>query len=116
MEEIAVNMIIEELKIKSENYQKEVEVRILGKCPFIIQIGALTITTDESGKVITHNTDTPTQFSKKAIDEILTMTFKDGNGVNLIPKVYSRVEWYNLQMNEVNIRIKLLEEISNRKH
>lgn len=98
--------------MKSKSYQDQVELRVLDKCPFIIQVGALTITTDESGKVITHNTDTPTQFTKTAIDDILTMTFVNGNGKPILPKVYTRVEWYVQQLNEINISIELLEEIS----
>lgn len=116
MEKTALNQTLEELRMKSKNYQNQVELRVLDKCPFIVEVGALTITTDESGKVITHNTETPTQFTKKAIDEILTMTFINGNGVPIIPKVYTRVEWYIQQLNEVKISIELLEGISNTEH
>ena len=116
MEKAAFIKTLEELRMKSKNYQDQVELRVLDKCPFIVEVGALTITTDESGKVITHNTDTPTQFSKKAIDKILTMTFKDGNGIPVIPKIYTRVEWYIQQLNEVKISIELLEGISNTVH
>jgi len=49
---------------------------------------------NENVKVITQNSNYPTQFTQKVVDEILTMTFKNGNENVVNPKVYSRVEWY----------------------
>ncbi len=113
MEKIALNQTLEELRIKSRNYQDQVEFRVLEKCPFIVQVGALTITTDETGKVITHNTDVPTQFSQKAVDEILTMTFKNGNGEVVIPKVYTRKKWYEERINDLTEIITQFEQLLN---
>lgn len=111
MEKAALNKTLEELREKSQNYQHQIELRILDKCPHIVQVGALTITTDENGKVINQNSNYPTQFTQKAVDEILTMTFKNGNGDVVIPKVYSRVEWYQERLNELTKTIKQLEPL-----
>jgi len=70
----------------------------------------LTITTDESNRVITQNSNYPTQFTQKAVDEILTMTFKNGNGEVIIPKVYPRVKWYEERMNDLAETITQFEE------
>lgn len=109
MGKAALNKTLEELREKSQNYQHQIELRILDKCPYIVQVGALTITTDENGKVINRNSNYPTQFTQKAVDKILTMTFKNGNGDVVIPKVYSRVEWYQERLNELTESIYLLE-------
>lgn len=111
MEKVELNKTLEELREKAQKYQHQVELRVLDKCPFIVQVGALTITTDETGKVITHNSNYPTQFTQKAVDEILTMTFKNGNVDVVIPKVYSRVEWYKERLNELTEAIKQFEPL-----
>jgi hypothetical protein len=109
MEKEALNKTLDELKEKSKDYQHQVELRVLDNCPFIVQVGAMTITTDENRRVITQNSNYPTQFTQKAVDEILTMTFKNGNGDVVIPKVYSRVEWYKESLDEITETIKILE-------
>jgi len=109
MGKATLNKTLEELREKSQNYQHQIELRILDKCPYIVQVGALTITTDENGKVINQNSNYPTQFTQKAVEEILTMNFKNGNGDAVIPKVYTRVEWYQERLNELTESIYLLE-------
>lgn len=109
MERIALNNALEGLIEKSKNYQHQIELRVLDKCPFIAQVGALTVATDENGKVITQNSNCPAQFTQTAVDEILTMTFKNGNGDVVIPRVYSRVEWYRERLTELTETIILLK-------
>jgi len=102
---------LSEMQERINDYQSQVELRILENCPFIIQVGALTITTDENGKVTTNNSNYPTQFTKKAVNEILKMTFKNENSEAVIPKVYSRVEWYKERLEDLKetiIKIKPL--------
>lgn len=104
----ALNQTIEILKAKASFYQNEVELRTLDNCPFIVEVGVLTVGTDETGKVITQNTNHPTQFTQKAVDEILSLSFKNGNDDVVIPKVYSGREWYFQRLNEVNKSLELL--------
>jgi len=109
MEKKSLKTAIEELSERYKNYRHQVELRVLDNCPFIVQVGALTIGIDETGRVITQNSDSPTQLSQKAVDEILTMTFKNGNGDEVIPKVYSRVEWYKERLAEIDETTTILE-------
>ena len=111
MKKAEFNITIEELSERYKNYQHQVELRTLDNSPFIVQLEALTITSDETGKIITHNSNYPTQFTQKAVDEILTMTFKNGNGDVVIPKVYSRVQWYEERLNDLTETIKQLEPL-----
>ena len=79
-----------------------------------IDIGSVALSLviiDENGKVINQNSNYPTQFTQKAVDEILTMNFKNGNGDAVIPKVYTRVEWYQERLNELTETIKQLEPL-----
>lgn len=71
--------IIEKLKSYTVLYEHGITSNVIEKCSFIVEMGALTIGTDDTGKVITQNTNTPSQFSQEAVDEIINMCFKNGN-------------------------------------
>lgn len=104
-----LNHTLEELKAKASFYQNEVELGALDNCPFIVEVGALTVGTDETGKVITQNINHPTQYTQKAVDEIFSMRFKSDNDENVIPKIYGRAEWYRNRLDDITETIKLLE-------
>lgn len=103
---------IEKLKSYAILYQNGIKSNMIEKCSFIVEVGALTIGTDDEGNVITHNTITPTQFSQKAVDEIMTIRFQSCSGKKVIPKVYGRNEWYRSRLDMVNETLELLEEIA----
>ncbi len=108
-----LNKIIDELRIRLNDYSRQTEFHVIDNYPFIIQVGALTVTTDDKNIVKLHNSLYPTQFSKKAVDEILLMTFKNGNGVKIIPKVYPWVIWYKERMNDIAETLTLFEQLQN---
>ena len=109
MEKSKLNQTVEELKSQYQYLKNEIEFQVLEKCPFIIEVGALTITTDEKGKVITQNSNHPTQFTLKAVDEILTMTFRNGYDEKVKPVVYGRNDWYKNRMKMFEESIELFE-------
>jgi hypothetical protein len=109
MGEIALNKIIEELREKSKNYQRHLELKVLDECPFIVEVGALTIGTDETINIITQNTTCPTQFTQKAVDEIIEMNWKNGNGEKVFPIVFGRNDWYGHKLKMMNETLELLE-------
>ncbi len=113
MENVDLNRIICDLRNRLNDYLHQTELHIIDNYPFIIQVGALTVTTDDNNYVILHNSLYPTQFSKKAVDEILMMTFKNGNGEIIIPKVYPRVLWYKERMNDIKETITQFEQLHN---
>ncbi len=112
MDKEVLNNKIEELKSYAVLYENGITSNVIEKCSFIVEVGALTIGTDDTGKVITQNTNTPTQFSQKAVDEIRTMCFKSGNGEKVLPKVYSRNEWYQSRLDMVKESLELLEKVT----
>lgn len=103
---------LEELVEKLKDYRHQVELTVMDKCPFIIHVGALTVGTDAHGKVISQNVYYPTQFTQSAVDEILTMTFMNGKGDLVTPKVYSRVQWFRERLTELEETIGLLDNNS----
>ncbi len=107
-----LNIDLDKLIELAQEYKNQIELRVLEKCPFIVQVGGLTIATDETGKVVTQNANYPTQFSQKAVNEIMEMTFRDGNGDIVKPKIYTRVEWYRERQNELTKTIELLKSSS----
>ncbi len=98
-----------DLKGKATIYQEAIELQILENCPFIVEVGALTVTSDESGKVLIQNSTYPSQFSEKGVKEILSFSFKNGKGEVLVPKVYARSEWYKKRLQELKVTIQTLE-------
>ena len=112
MNEAVLKNKIEELKSHAVLFEKGITSNVIEKCPFIVEVGALTIGTDDTGKVITQNTNTPTQFSQKAVDEIMTIGFKNGTGEKVLPKVYGRNEWYRSRLSMVNETLELLEKMT----
>ena len=109
MKKAEFNITIEELSERYKNYQHQVALKVLDNCPFIVQVGALTITTDETGKIITHNSNYPTQFTQKAVYEILTMTFKNGKGEKIEPIVFLRNDWYKERITIIKQTLELLK-------
>ena len=112
MDKEVLNNKIEELKSYAVLYENAITSNVIEKCSFIIEVGALTIGTDDTGEVITRNTNNPTQFSQKAVDEIMNICFKNGNGEKVLPKVYSRNEWYRSRLNMVKESLELLEKVT----
>ncbi len=112
MNEAVLKNKIEELKSHAVLYEKGITSNMIEKCSFIVEVGALTIGTDDTGKVITQNTNNPTQFSKKAVDEIMTIGFKSGKGEKILPKVYGRNEWYRSRLDMVNETLELLKKMT----
>ncbi|MCX9012965.1 MAG: hypothetical protein OIN66_17835 [Candidatus Methanoperedens sp.] len=112
MNKEVLDNIIEKLKSYAVLYEYGITSNVIEKCSFIVEVGALTIGTDDAGKVITQNTNTPTQFSQEAVDEIMNMCFKNGIGEKVLPKVYGRNEWYRSRLDMVNESLELLEKMT----
>ncbi len=95
------------LQKTAELYTRHLEISILEDAPWIVEVGALTVTTDADQKIILQNTMWPTQFTGKAVNTIMSCEFKDGNGNKVIPIAYSRAHWYKEQLAAINNTLKL---------
>src|SRR3990167_7927505 len=95
--------ILDTLRERLERYKYGIENDIIEYSTFIVEVGALTVGTEPTGKIIAQNILFPTQFSKTALEIILSMNWKDGDGKNINPKVFHKNDWYQG-------RIKLIQE------
>ncbi|MBK6949358.1 MAG: hypothetical protein IPH16_15980 [Haliscomenobacter sp.] len=86
--------IEERLQKRLLEYQSTV-CNIIEKPAFIVEVGALTVGTDENGKIIAQNVLYPEQFSKEAVQTILSMNWRDGNNNKIEPSVFFRNDWYS---------------------
>lgn len=111
MDKIYLKKLISDLEQKISDYQNQVELIVIEKTSFIVQVGALTVTTDADGVVNTQNVSYPTQFTQKAVNDILTVTFRDGFGEKIYPKIYSKVNWYSEKLTELNETFNLISSI-----
>jgi hypothetical protein len=96
---------IQELEQRLGDYTKTIGIRSLEYTPFIVEVGALTVGTDDKGVIITENKRFPMQFSEKAVKEICSMTFKDCFDDVVQPKVFSKHEWYSEQIDRLKMTI-----------
>ena len=100
-----------ELEEVLETYIHEISIPILEYATFIVEVGALTVGTDKNGVVTIENKHFPTQFSKNAVNNILSITFRNCNDEVITPKVYGKNEWYSEKIKNLKITIKELKTI-----
>jgi len=100
--------IAKQLNERLQGYSSLLANDITEYASMIVEVGALTVGTEASGKIIPQNVLYPTQFSKSAVDVILSMSWKDGNGKRVIPKVFNRNEWYRERIKVIKETLLLL--------
>ena len=103
---------IAELEKRLKSYISEISIPMLEYTSFIVEVGALTVGTDNNGVVIVENKNFPTQFSEKAVKEICSMTFRDCFDKIVQPKVFSKHEWYCEQIERLKITINELKKVA----
>ena len=101
MDKISLQKVLSDLEERINDYQNQLNLGVIERTQFIVEVGALTVSIDANGIVNTQNVPYPTQFTKKAVDEILTLTFRNGFGNKIQPKIYSRVNWYSEKLSEL---------------
>ncbi|MDN3513841.1 MAG: hypothetical protein NG747_05510 [Candidatus Brocadia sp.] len=101
---------IAELRERVKIYSHELELNILEEANKIVEVGALTVGTDSKGKIIAQNVLHPTQFAQKAVEKILTMNWRNGNGKRIEPLVYRRNDWYREKLKMTNDILKLIDK------
>lgn len=101
MDNTYLMQLISDLDQRIRDYQNQVELKVIERASYIVQVGALTVTTDVSGVVSTQNVYFPTQFIQKAVNEISNITFRNGEREEIFPKIYSNVEWYSKKLTEL---------------
>jgi hypothetical protein len=108
METATQSSLLDNLVNMAREYTRVIETPFLEKCPYIVQVGELTVSTDETGKTQLVNTQFPMQFSKIAVKQILGIEFKNSRGEKILPRVYTKREWYTERLEGINQTINLL--------
>lgn len=89
-------------------YENCLATQCVEKAPFIVEVGALTVATDEQGCLSVCNAVCPTQFTQEAVNRILSVKFTNPEGT-VQPVVYSVRDWYAMRLAEYKNTLKLLE-------
>ncbi len=102
---------IVELEERLKSYISKIEFPCIENTPFIVEVGAYTVGTDDNGVVILQNVQFPMQFSKTAINEIKAMKFSDCFNNPVQPKIYSKYEWYSKQIDSLKLTLNELRKL-----
>jgi hypothetical protein len=102
---------IQEMEQRLKAYIDTISIRSLEYTPFIVEVGALTVGTDDNGVVIVENKNFPVQFSEKAVKEICSMKFRDCFDKPVLPKVYGKHEWYSEKIDWLKMTINELKKL-----
>ena len=95
---MSIENTIKELEERMKSYISEIACPCLENTPYIVEVGALTVGTTDTGVVIVENRNFPMQFSESAVNSILSMTFRNCNDEIVIPMVYRKNQWYSKQI------------------
>jgi len=113
MKNLEISEMINQLLESQKKFSNAIENNILEKCPYIVEIGALTVCTNKNGVVEVRNVKYPMQFSQKGVDIILEMTWRNGNGEIIQPIVYGRNVWYRNRLEMINESLELIKITNN---
>ena len=84
---------------------------MLVACPYIVEVGAYTVGTDENHIMKLRDTWYPTLFSKECVDKILSNYFTGCNGRKVQPKVYTEMQWYKEKVDTLTYTIEMLGKL-----
>lgn len=110
-EKIAATII--ELEERASAYERTLSVRMLERCNLIVQVGPMTLTTNERNEVVPQLAKFPTQFSEEGVRTIMGMTFYNGRGEVVQAEVFGVREWYSKRLAEIKVALQFLAEESN---
>jgi len=105
---VDTNTIKNQLNERIQKYSLAIENNIIEYASLIVEVGALTVGTDETGKVIAQNVLYPTQFSTTGVEIIQSLNWKDENGQKIFPIVFQRNDWYREKIKIVQETLSLL--------
>jgi len=109
MKNLEILETINQLLETQRMFSNAIENNILENCFFIVEVGALTVCTNENGFIETQNVVYPMQFSQSGVDKILEMAWRNGNGEIVQPIIYARNDWYRNKLKMINESVELFQ-------
>lgn len=89
---------------KKKLYEEVIETshKVITRTPFIVEVGAYTIGTNENNIIELQFKRSPTQWSKESTEDILEKCkFTNPEGP-VIPTVYGYIDWYRKELKIIN--------------
>jgi hypothetical protein len=114
MENTQNTELIAQLQERANAYERILDTQILEHCNCIVQVGAMTLTTNERREVVPQLTAYPTQFSEESVTVIMGITFYNGQDEVVKAEVFKVKDWYSKRLIQLNEAIEILK-IENRK-
>jgi len=102
---------IAELEDRLKSYISNISIPMLEYTPYIVEVGALTVGTDENGVVIVENRNFPAQFSKNEVKTIQSLSFRNCYDEIVTPKVYGKNEWYSKKIKGIRLTLGELKKL-----
>lgn len=109
---IDIQKTLNRLEKLLKSYISVVDTSIIEHTTYIVEVGFLTVSTDEKGLMIVENKEFPTLFSRTAVEKITSFSFYNGEGEVITPTIYGRNDWYNQKINEIKSILLNLKSIS----
>ncbi len=104
--------LIAKLQQRANAYERILDTQILEHCNCIVQVGAMTLTTNERREVVPQLTAFPTQFSEESMAIIMGITFHNGKDEVVKAEVFKVREWYRKELISLKDVIGQLLEIA----
>lgn len=108
MDRHRLEQTLQELEERALAYERTLSVRMLERCNLIVQVGPMTLTTNERNEVVPQLAKFPTQFSEEGVRTIMGMTFYNGRDEVVKAEVFGVREWYEKELGKVR---ELIEEL-----
>ncbi|MBI2730500.1 MAG: hypothetical protein HYX40_07090 [Sphingobacteriales bacterium] len=113
MKKVKLDNILVDLKNKLSIFNGVLQFSTIEKYSYIIEVGALTISTDKEGRIILKNTVHPMLFSLERANEISNMNFRTEDGKKVHGKIYFRNDWYRSRITDIEESIELFNKQAN---
>ncbi|MCF8256423.1 MAG: hypothetical protein K9J06_02655 [Flavobacteriales bacterium] len=106
-----ITTTILELEERASAYERILNVRMLERCNLIVQVGPMTLTTNERNEVVPQMARFPTQFSEEGVRTIMDMTFYNGKDEEVKAEVFGAREWYLREVSKLRELIDSLQDL-----
>jgi hypothetical protein len=111
MENNSLAETVRDLEARAAEYEQLLQVCILERCNLIVQVGPLTLTTNERNEVVPQLARFPTQFSEEGVRTIKGMTFYNGKDEKVKAEVFGVREWYGKEVKRLMAAISLMRNL-----
>ncbi len=111
MEDSRLTELVRDLEARALEYEPLLQVNVLYRCNLIVQVGPMTLTTNERNEVVQQLARFPTQFSEDGVHTIMGMTFYNGRDEVVQAEVFGVRDWYAKELGKLRGLIEELRRV-----